>query len=324
VASQTPGTSSAQSDSGRNRWAASGSVRAPPARPLTHVKESRAITQKSASNLALAFVLLPKAKRDGMSALYAFCREVDDVADNESIPVEIRREKLTQWRSDISRACAGQQPQFPVNRELQPVIQSCHLPFKYFDELLRGVEMDLETNRYQDYDELELYCYRVASVVGLLSIEIFGYQDARCKDYAIYLGKALQLTNILRDVRSDAERGRIYFPQVELAHCHVSSEEILRLEYSSRFCMAAANIAARARQFYQLARETLPRVDRRSMIAAELMGSVYWRLLRKLERQRFNVFGPELTRISKSQKFLLILRTWWRLASGAMAPNYGS
>src|SRR5713226_3990586 len=138
------------------------------------MQQSRAITRKSASNLALAFVLLPKAKRDGMSALYAFCREVDDVADDESIPTDQRRERLAAWRADIRRACGGESPQFPVNRELQPFIQRHRLPFDLFDELLKGVEMDLDIKRYDNYDQLEKYCYRVAAVVGLLSIEVFG------------------------------------------------------------------------------------------------------------------------------------------------------
>jgi phytoene synthase len=288
------------------------------------MQECRTITRKSASNLALAFVLLPKAKRDGMSALYAFCREVDDVADDESRPVTQRREQLAAWRADVRRACGTEPPQFPVNRELQPVIQRYHLAFDHFDALLQGVEMDLDIKRYENYEHLELYCYRVASVVGLLSIEVFGYRDPACREYAVCLGKALQLTNILRDVRSDAERGRIYLPLSELARFKVSPEEILRLEYSSRFFELANGVAQRARHFYRLARETLPAADRRSMVAAELMGSVYWRLLNKLERQRFDVFGPELTRLNKGQKALLILRSWLRFISGAMSPNYGA
>ena len=287
------------------------------------MQESRAITRKSASNLALAFILLPKAKRDGMSALYAFCREVDDVADNESAPVAQRREQLAAWRADIRRACGTETPLFPVNRELQPVIREYHLAFEHFDALLQGVEMDLDINRYEDYEGLDLYCYRVASVVGLLSIQVFGYRDPACRDYAIFLGKALQLTNILRDVRTDAERGRIYLPLSELARFKVSPEEILRFEYSQRFYELASSVAQRARHFYRLARETLPAADRRSMVAAELMGSVYWRLLGKLERQRFDVFGPELTRLGKGQKTLLILRSWWRFMSGGVSPNYG-
>ncbi len=288
------------------------------------MQESRTITRKSASNLALAFVLLPREKRDAMSALYAFCREVDDVADEESTPVEQRREQLSAWRVDIGRACAGEPPQFPVNRESQPFIQRHHLRFELFDELLKGVEMDLDIKRYPDYPELEQYCYRVASVVGLLSIEIFGYQDPACREYAVHLGKALQLTNILRDVRTDAERGRIYLPQSELARFKVSEAEIMNLEYSRRFYELAESVAARARHFYNQARLTLPAVDRRSMVAAELMGSVYWRLLGKLERRQFDVFGPKPTRLNKGQKFLLVLRTGLRMASGALTPNYGT
>ena len=289
------------------------------------MQESRNITQKSASNLALAFVLLPKAKRDGMSALYAFCREVDDVADEESVPVEDRRRQLAAWREDIRRACTGGSPEFAVNRELQSVIrQHPGLSFELFDDLIRGVEMDLDIKRYQTHAELEQYCYRVASVVGLLSIEIFGYTNPRVRDYAVHLGKALQLTNILRDVKTDAERGRIYIPLEELARFRVTESEILNGEYSPRFRELATSVAARARHFYRLARESLPLEDRRAMAAAELMGSVYWRLLEKLEAREFNVFGPELTRVSKGQKILLILRTWLRIASGNVVPNYGT
>jgi 15-cis-phytoene synthase len=287
------------------------------------MQDCQTITRKSASNLALAFFLLPKAKRDGMSALYAFCREVDDIADDETAPVEHRRQQLTAWREDLRRACGKETPRFPVNRELQPVIHQYRLPFEHFDALLQGVEMDLDISRYENYGQLDLYCYRVASVVGLLSIEVFGYTQPACRDYAIYLGKALQLTNILRDVRADAERGRIYLPLAELARFRVSPDEILRLDYSERFAELADSVARRARDFYRLAQQTLPQADRRSMVAAELMGSVYWRLLRKLERRRFEVFGPELTRLNKAQKLLLIARTWCRLASGAMSPNYG-
>lgn len=289
------------------------------------MQESRNITQKSASNLALAFVLLPKIKRDGMSALYAFCREVDDVADEESVPVETRRGQLSAWREDAQRACTGGKPEFAVNRELQSVIhRHPGLTFELFDDLIRGVEMDLDIKRYPTHVELEQYCYRVASVVGLLSIEIFGYTHPRTRDYAVYLGKALQLTNILRDVQTDAGRGRIYLPLDELARFGVSEAEILEGRYSLRFEQLATSVAERAKHFYRLARETLPPEDRRAMAAAELMGSVYWRLLEKLEARQFNVFGPELTRVSKGQKILLILRTWLRIASGNVVPNYGT
>jgi len=285
---------------------------------------SQAITRRSASNLALAFVLLPKAKREGMSALYAFCREVDDVADDELAPVDDRRARLAGWRDDVRKACERGAPSFPVNQELKPIIDRYQLRFEYFDELIQGVEMDLDIKRYATYAGLEQYCYRVASVVGLLSIEIFGYRNPRCRDYAVFLGKALQMTNILRDVRTDAERGRIYLPAEELARFSVREEEILNGEYSPRFRNLAESVAARAHGFYRQAREALPTEDRRSMGAAELMGSVYWRLLKKLEARQFNVFDADPTRIGKWQKFFLILRTWYRLSTGALVPNYGT
>jgi phytoene synthase len=287
-------------------------------------EQSRTITRKSASNLALAFVLLPKAKRRAMSALYAFCRQVDDVADEETRPLEMRRAGLAAWRQDVRLACTGGAPTFPVNRELQGVIAQYRLPFDHFDQLIHGVEMDLDIARYPTFAELEEYCYRVASVVGLLSVEIFGYRDPACRQYAVYLGKALQLTNILRDVRADAQRGRIYVPLSELERHGVSPEEVLRLQYSDRFAQAAAGVAARAKSFYSLARQTLPAADRRSMIAAELMGSVYWRLLDELERRRYDVFGPRPARLSRAEKIALIVRTWLRLASGAAGANYGT
>ncbi|MGH7953530.1 MAG: phytoene/squalene synthase family protein, partial [Limisphaerales bacterium] len=155
------------------------------------MQHSRAITRKSASNLALAFVLLPRHKRDAMSALYAFCREADDMADDETVPTEKRRAQLSEWRADVKRACENQSPQFPVNRELQPIIRQFHLPFALFDELIKGCEMDLDAKRYDNFEALEKYCYHVASVVGLLSVEIFGYKNPATRDYAIHLGKAL-------------------------------------------------------------------------------------------------------------------------------------
>jgi phytoene synthase len=287
------------------------------------MQHSRALTKKSASNLALAFILLPRVKRDAMSALYAFCRAVDDVADEDSVPTEKRRDQLVAWRTDIRRACENQLPQFILNQEFQPVIHQFKLPFALFDELIKGCEMDLETIRYENYDQLELYCYRVASVVGLLSIEIFGYKNSASHDYAVYLGKALQLTNILRDVKNDAARGRIYLPQSELNKFGVSEAEILGSRYSSRYFALAESVAARAKHFYRLALETLPAEDRPAMVAAELMGSVYWRLLQKLERGKFDVFGPRPLKLSKPQKITLILASWLRFIAGSTSPSYG-
>jgi phytoene synthase len=284
---------------------------------------SQRITRKSASNLALAFVLLPPDKRASMSALYAFCRQVDDVADETTLPVEQRRSELAAWREDIRLACSGGQPRFPVNRELQPVIAQYRLPLALFDELVCGVEMDLDIQRYEDYQHLDLYCYRVASVVGLLSIEIFGYRDPACRDYALALGKALQLTNILRDVRADAERGRIYLPLQELRRFGVTPEEILGCHYSDRYRALAGSVADRARGFYQAASRSLPAADRPAMIAAELMGTVYWHLWRRLDARGFNVFAAPHIRLSKPHKLWLILRMWLRWTCHSKTANYG-
>jgi phytoene synthase len=288
------------------------------------MQQSQQITRQSASNLALAFVLLPPPRREAMSALYAFCRQVDDVADEDTVPEAQRAAALASWRADIRRACEGATPEMAVNRELQPVIQQFKLPFHLFDELIQGCETDLHTRRYADFDTLERYCYRVASVVGLLSIEIFGYQNPAARGYAVALGQALQLTNILRDVRTDAARGRIYLPQSELQRAGVTEAEILEGRYSDRYQQLAEAVAERARHFYQTARQTLPPEDRRSMIAAELMGAVYWQLLRKLESRRFDVFGPQPIRLGKPRKLWLVFRTWCKLSLGQTSPNYGT
>jgi len=257
-----------------------------------------------------------------MASLYGFCREVDDVADEETVGVEEGGRRLGGGREDTRAACGGGEPRFAVNRELVPVIGRYGLSFEHFDELIRGVEMDLELNRYATWEELERYCYRVASVVGLLSIEVFGYRNPGCRDYAVALGKALQLTNILRDVKNDAERGRVYLPQEALDRHGVSVEEILAGRYSERFRSLAEEVAGRARSYYGKARSLLPAEDRGTMISAELMGAVYWQLLLRLEGVGFRVFGGSVVRLSKPMKLYLIGRVWMRSVLGSTRANY--
>ena len=281
------------------------------------------ITQRSASNLALAFVVLPPDRRAAMSALYAFCREVDDVADEDTKPVPERRSALQRWREDIRRACDGGIPEFPVNRELKPFIARHHLPFRLFDELLLGVEQDLEPVVYADYSDLDRYCYRVASVVGLLSIEIFGYRDPRCREYADALGKALQYTNILRDVGNDAVRGRVYLPRTELESHGVTVEDVLQRRDSPGFRQAATAFAGRARDYFVRARELLPAGERQSMVAAEIMGAVYWKLLLRLEASGFAVLSPEPLRLNRLQKIGCIALAWTRVRTGLPLATYG-
>lgn len=288
------------------------------------MQDSATITRQSASNLALSFIALGREKRDAMAVLYAFCREVDDVADEDTRPVEERRARLGEWRADIRRACDGGEPEFPINREMRPVAEQYQLPFELFDELIQGVEMDLDRDRYKTWEELDLYCHRVASVVGLLSIEIFGYRDKGCREYARHLGRALQLTNILRDVRGDAGRGRIYLPGDELKKHGVDESGLLKLKYSDAFHEVAAEMAIRARGHYQKAAGALPGCDRRNMVAAESMGAVYWRLLRCMEQKRFRVLDGETIRLGKPRKLWLVFRTWWRIRVGSAKPNYGA
>jgi phytoene synthase len=247
-----------------------------------------------------------------MSALYAYCREVDDIADEEEIPLERRREQLTDWREQTRRACNGGQVTLPVILELQSAIQRYDLPWKLFDDLLLGVEADLVQTRYATFADLEEYCYRVASAVGLLSIRIFGHRNEKCADYALALGKALQFTNILRDVGNDAQRDRIYLPTEALRQYGVSEEQIMAGHHTPGFFELAKDFARRADCFYRQARATLPHEDRRSMIAAELMGAVYWQLLKRLEADDYRVLGSTPTKLTKQRKAGIILRAWLR------------
>ncbi len=284
---------------------------------------SEEITRKSGSNLALAFILLPPEKRAAMSVLYAYCRQVDDVADEDEVPVAERAAALQRWREDTRRACDGREPTIPVVRELAPVIARHRLPFALFDDLLAGVEMDLVTLRYPDLPSLERYCYHVASVVGLLSIEVFGYSDPGCRVYADALGKALQLTNILRDVGNDAQRGRIYLPQDALRAHGVSESDILQGRGSDGFLALARETAGHARRFFAMARAALPPADVRNMMTAELMAAVYGRLLVEIERQGFPVLNPRPLRLGRARKLLIILGAVLRWKLGLRPASHG-
>jgi phytoene synthase len=283
------------------------------------------VTAKSGSNLAAAFFLLPKAKRRAMVTLYAFCREVDDAADDDSVPSAKRAASLQQWRDDIRRACEWGEPQFQVCRELRPFIRQFALPFYLFDELLVGMESDLEKNRYRDFDELKLYCHRVASVVGLLSIRIFKCDGDEAERYAENLGQALQLTNILRDVAEDAKRGRIYLPQSMLEKHEVAEDDILNGRFTAGYANATQEIAERAWAHYRLARESFPEEQRQRLVASEAMGGIYWRLLGKLRAVQYNVFQSNGRRlkINHLDKLGIGLKTWLRSRRKSYTPDYG-
>ena len=256
------------------------------------------ITRQSKSNLALAFVSLgPERKRD-ITVFYAFCRVIDDIADSAGLSVPQKRERLATWRQALRTAATGE-PLFA--RDVRHLIQKYSLPVSMFEEIIAGVEMDLSIVRYATFEDLRVYCYRVASAVGLVSIEVFGYRNPRCKQYAIELGLALQITNIIRDVWKDVQAQRIYLPQEDLVRFNYSERELQNRQYDERFLDLMEFEAARAREFFSRAAAALPSEDRRAMAPAEIMASIYRGLLRQMELDKFRVFEKEY-RLSKLEK----------------------
>ena len=254
----------------------------------TDPNTAAAITKASKSNLALAFVALAPERRRDITTFYAFCRLVDDVADDPALPVAEKRRRIELWRESLADDFAGEPAIAPAIRELirKYMIQRAH-----FEEILDGVEMDLEPRRYATFEELETYCYRVASAVGLVSIEIFGYRNDDCKKYAVELGKALQLTNILRDIREDWENGgRIYLPLEDLKRFHYSEGDLDAHACNEGFLRLMNFEADRAAAYYKKATAILPPEDRRSMTPARIMAEVYGRILRKMRAGGFRVF----------------------------------
>lgn len=261
--------------------------------------DAEKITRESRSNLALAFISLGREQRRDITTFYAFCRLIDDIADSTALANVEKAERLTTWRRSLS---ASQRDEPALAPEIRALIAKYPVTPAMLEEIIAGVEMDLRKSRYATWQDLRVYCYRVASAVGLVSIEIFGYRNPQCREYAIELGLALQTTNIIRDVGKDLQTGRIYLPQEELARFGYSEAELLSREYNERFVALMDFQTARSRQFFRRAAELLPREDRRSMVAAEIMGSVYRALLGRIERDRFRVFDREyrLTRLQKA------------------------
>jgi phytoene synthase len=241
----------------------------------------------SGSSFYYSFLFLPAEQRRAILALYAFCREADDVVDDCS-DAGVARLKLQWWREEIGRAFQGT-PQHPVTQALQPHLQRYNLPEEYFREILDGMEMDLDQQRYPDFSSLALYCYRAAGVVGLLAAEIFGYQDRGTLKYATELGTALQLTNILRDVHEDARRGRIYLPQDELRAAGVGEDDLLRGTGTPQLRQLFARQADRARDYYARAEQLLPEVDRPAQRSGLIMAGIYRTLLDEIEADGFRV-----------------------------------
>jgi len=256
------------------------------------------ITRESKSNLALAFISLGRTRRRDITIFYAFCRVIDDIADSRNLNADEKRRQLTEWRGWL-RDPTSQKP--ALARNIRRLMEKYTLAPEMLEEIIAGVEMDLSTSRYATFEKLRVYCYRVASAVGLVSIEIFGYRNPACKEYAIQLGLALQMTNIIRDVGKDLRAGRIYLPQEDLARFNYSELELQKRQYNVRFVQLMEFEAKRAREFFARAAALLPSEDRRSMVAAEIMSSVYRTLLRRIELDKFRVFEKEY-RLNKLEK----------------------
>ncbi len=263
----------------------------------TQVKAAN-ITRQSKSNLALAFISLGRERKRDINIFYAFCRVVDDIADSAELTVTEKRQRLAAWREMLRSAIPGEPA---LAQEVRCLIDKYSLSIEMLEEIISGVEMDLSISRYATFEELRVYCYRVASVVGLVSIEIFGYRNPACKEYALQLGLALQMTNIIRDIGKDLRNGRIYLPHEDLERCEYSEAELKDRQYNERFVRLMEFETQRARQFFSSAAASLPPEDRRSMVAAEIMGSVYRGLLRRIELDKFHVFEKEY-RLSKLEK----------------------
>lgn len=267
------------------------------------------LTKKSRSNFYYAFLFLPRAQREAMYAVYAFCRILDDVVDLGGV-AEVQRRELARWRRELARCFEGA-PEEPVAQRLAQVVKRFPIPQVALEAIIDGVEMDLDHSRYETFEDLYPYCYRVAGAVGLCCIEIFGYSDPRCREYAVNLGVALQLTNILRDIQADAERGRIYLPQEDLSRFGVSAADLKEGRYSPGFVELMGFEASRARQFYERAWAALPAQDARRLVAAEIMGRIYFALLRAIENRQFRVFGSRVI-VPVSRKLAIALSCWAR------------
>lgn len=298
--------------------------------PSTARDISRALTRASRSNFYYAFLFLPRHKREALYAVYAFCRVTDDLVDETAAtpsghgqpaagtpppagipsPAGTPVERLKTWREELE-ACFRGEATHPVTQRLAETIRTFRIPHGYFEELLNGVEMDLAKFRYATFAELQQYCYRVAGVVGLMCIEVFGYTNPMTRTYAQHLGTAFQLTNILRDLATDGERGRIYLPQEDLKRFGVTEADLLERRLTPAFLDLMRFEVGRARQFYAAARAALSAEDRRTMLAAEIMRAIYTRILDRIEGTGYDVFSRRI-RLSDTQRLWLALHCWVR------------
>lgn len=280
-----------------------------------HPDNARTADYSGKSNLALAFLCLPPDKRADMNVFYTFCRLVDDIADSPSLPPEEKTGLLNAWREVLLPAPKALGEQTPpsasarLTDDLHALVVRYRLPPEHLLEIIAGVEMDIVSRQYTSFEQLRVYCYRVASVVGLVSIEIFGYRDNATRRYAVELGMALQITNIIRDVVVDLDNGgRIYLPLEDMERFGYMPSDLRARVYDKRFQALMTFEAQRADEYYRLAVSHLSALDRQSMVAAEIMRAIYWRLLRTMQRDRFRVFDRRY-RLGTPQKLFVLLGT---------------
>ncbi len=275
--------------------------------PVTPDEYCQSKAAQSGSSFYYSFLFLPPQRRRAITALYAFCREVDDIVD-ECTDTGLAHTKLAWWRQELARLYAGDQ-QHPVTRALAPAIQPFGIKHEYLSEIIDGMEMDLSQNRYLDFPALEQYCHRVAGVVGLLAASIFGYQDERTLVYAHTLGLAFQLTNIIRDVGEDSRKGRIYLPLAELQQFQVSAADILHARQSDNFVRLMAFQIERAERYYSAAYEQLPQADRKAQRPGLIMAAIYRALLQEISNDGCRVLSQR-TALTPVRKLWIAWKTW--------------
>jgi len=270
------------------------------------------ITRKSKTNFLISFAMLPEAKREAIHTVYAFCRQTDDIVD-EGCDSASKSVRLLNWTEELEKGLRGES-RHPLLNKLSVIAERFHIPVVHFFDLIHGMTMDLEKSRYQSFEELYEYCWHVASTVGLICSEIFGYTNERTRQYAIDLGIALQLTNILRDVKADAEIGRIYIPKEDFERFGYSYDELLEMRYNEAFVRLMQFEADRARRYFASARHALAVEDHAAFFAARIMDGIYSRILDKIERKRFPLSGERIS-ISTISKIRIALYEYFSSAS---------
>jgi len=262
------------------------------------------------TSFSYSFLVLPNEQREAIGLVWDFCRAVDDAVDEAPDPATAAVE-IAKWHAELGRLFGSEAPVTPQGQRLKPIIQAFSLSRPPFDDLVEGVAMDLHQSRYRTFDELTGYCRRVASAVGLICIEIFGAQDSRSRNYAFNLGLALQLTNIIRDVAVDLKNGRVYLPQEDLARFGVSEADLAAGQVTEPVRQLLSYQCQRAREFYTAAAQAMPHADAHRLMAAEIMGGIYFEILQRIERRGFDVF-TEVIRVPKAVRARIALSIWAR------------